>query len=137
MAKYQQRPVDVFVWDGVASSALKQFVLPHVVEVAGRVVSIPDVPGSEMLVPGDCIMKFASGQFTVCDGALFAAEYDPAVARHHPTHVVVDFGNGHKIDVDVANIYLPEGECLLVNCNENGPVAGSAKHDELECTNGA
>ena len=77
MAKYQQKPVDVFVWDGVASSLLKQFVLPLVVDISGRVAAVRGLPGAEMLVPGDCVMKFASGGFTVCDGALFAAEYDP------------------------------------------------------------
>ncbi len=77
MAKYQQRPVDVFVWDGDRINALRAFVTPLVAESCGRVAAVPKIEGAAFLTPGDCIMKFASGGFTICDGALFAAEYDP------------------------------------------------------------
>ena len=135
--KYQQRPVDVFVWDGKDIDGLREFVAPATADVEGVVarVNVPNCPN--MLVPSNRVLRFADGTFDFQPREVVENTYEQVEARRHPPkHVLVDFGNGQKIDIDVANILLKDGECLRVFRGELGIVAEPAKYDELECTNG-
>lgn len=136
--KYQQRPVDVFVWSGENFAALKEFVAPHTADTEGVVVRVNVRDCPDMLVPGDRILRDDAGTLAFVDAETFLAMYGEMAARCHlPKHVLVDFGNGKKLDIDVANTLVKDGECLRVTCGELGIVAEAAQYDELECTNGA
>lgn len=80
--KYQQRPVDAFQWDGEASSALKQFVMPASVPYppssAGEIRVVLQewpIPRSVSLAPGDWVVRHSNEKLSVCSDRTFRELY--------------------------------------------------------------